>query len=466
MIFVAIVGVLYLIGSRTGNNKPKRRSPTRPAPRTTGTRTTRPRTHTATTTTPRRRQPRRRSHGPAHRRPRRSRMPASRRRRTSADPGGDIRRRAAIPGRTRAGAAGDARQRRRGVEDQRPPLPAGGSARSIGLMVTPTHERARAGDRAELHVNDAAVYRRRAAVRAGILVTGTEVLTGIIRDRNGPWLSERLRDLGVDAAMIEIVGDRPEDLEAALQPHGATEGLAVIVTSGGLGPTADDLTAEIVGHFCGREMVLDAALEERIAEILRPLHARAGRISIEQAIRAANRKQARDPGGRRPCSIRSGPRPGLVVPAGRPGGGPTVVGAPRPAARATADVGDGDRDRRLQRGDRRRDRPTAARSCGCSGSPRRRSPTRCATADAAGIELAELEITTCLRRGEIEVATRFEPPAAARLRRAPSRSSPSATATPCSRATARRSTSRSRGCWPGTRSRSRSRVQAACWPPG
>ena len=47
------------------------------------------------------------------------------------------------------------------------------------------------------------------------------------------------------------------------------DGMALIVTSGGLGPTADDLTAEIVGRFCGREMVLDAALEERIAEILR-----------------------------------------------------------------------------------------------------------------------------------------------------------------------------------------------------
>ena len=47
--------------------------------------------------------------------------------------------------------------------------------------------------------------------RAGILVTGTEVLTGIISDRNGPWLSERLREVGVDAAMIQIVGDRPAD---------------------------------------------------------------------------------------------------------------------------------------------------------------------------------------------------------------------------------------------------------------
>ena len=49
----------------------------------------------------------------------------------------------------------------------------------------------------------------------------------------------------------------------------ADAGMALIVTSGGLGPTADDLTAEVVGRFSGREMVLDAALEERIAEILR-----------------------------------------------------------------------------------------------------------------------------------------------------------------------------------------------------
>ena len=98
--------------------------------------------------------------------------------------------------------------------------------------------------------------------RAGILVTGTEVLTGIIPDRNGPWLSERLREIGVDTAMIEIVGDRPDDLLAGLEQM-QDQGMALIVTSGGLGPTADDLTAEVVGRFCGREMVLDAALESQ-----------------------------------------------------------------------------------------------------------------------------------------------------------------------------------------------------------
>ena len=55
------------------------------------------------------------------------------------------------------------------------------------------------------------------SVRAGILVTGTEVLSGFVTDRNGPWLSDRLGELGVEVSQITIVGDRAEDLEAALQ---------------------------------------------------------------------------------------------------------------------------------------------------------------------------------------------------------------------------------------------------------
>src|SRR6201986_2912399 len=108
------------------------------------------------------------------------------------------------------------------------------------------------------------------APRAGILVTGTEVLTGIISDRNGPWLSERLREVGVDTAMIQIVGDRPADLLATLE-FMRDDGMRLIITSGGLGPTADDLTAEVVGRFCGREMGLDDELQAKIAQILRPL---------------------------------------------------------------------------------------------------------------------------------------------------------------------------------------------------
>ena len=79
----------------------------------------------------------------------------------------------------------------------------------------------------------------------------------------------------------------------------AAEGLDLVVTSsGGLGPTADDLTAEVVGEFQGRPMVLDEALEERIAEILRPLVRRWPDLDM-QAVRASNRKQAVIPAGSR-----------------------------------------------------------------------------------------------------------------------------------------------------------------------
>src|SRR6476646_8926796 len=149
-------------------------------------------------------------------------------------------------------------------------------------------------------------------VRAGIVVTGTEVLTGRIADRNGPWVSERLAELGVEVAHILVVADRPDDLEAALRFMDA-EGMDLIVTSGGLGPTADDLTAEVVARFAGRDLVLDEEMEEKIAAILRGF-ARRFRFD-EEAVRAANRKQAMVPEGSTPLDP-VGTAPGLVVPAG------------------------------------------------------------------------------------------------------------------------------------------------------
>ena len=153
----------------------------------------------------------------------------------------------------------------------------------------------------------------RRVIRAGIVVTGTEVLTGRIADRNGPWVSERLAELGVEVAHILVVADRPDDLEAALR-FMADEGMDLIVTTGGLGPTADDLTAEVVARFAGREMVLDEEMEAKIAEILRGF---AQRFDFDpEALREANRKQAMVPEGATPLDP-VGTAPGLVVPGGR-----------------------------------------------------------------------------------------------------------------------------------------------------
>jgi nicotinamide-nucleotide amidase len=244
-------------------------------------------------------------------------------------------------------------------------------------------------------------------VRAGILVTGTEVLTGIITDRNGPWLSERLREVGVDAAMIHIVGDRPEDLLDSLE-YMRREGMAVIITSGGLGPTADDLTTEIVGRFCGREMVLDDELEAKIAEILRPLMRRWPHLD-QDALRESNRKQAVIPRG---ATILDpiGTAPGLVVPPAQPGGGPTVVVLPGPPRELqpmwrTAIETDAFREA-IAGATTYRNRVVRL-----FGIPESEIASTLRAAEEAGLELEPLEITTCLRRGEIEVSTRYEPPA-------------------------------------------------------
>jgi competence/damage-inducible protein CinA-like protein len=242
--------------------------------------------------------------------------------------------------------------------------------------------------------------------RAGILITGTEVLSGIISDRNGPWLSERLREIGVDPAMIQIVGDRREDLRAALD-FMAAEGMALIVTSGGLGPTADDLTAEVVGRFVGREMVLDARLEERIAEILRPLMRRWPGLDPD-AIRASNRKQAVIPEGATVLDP-VGTAPGLVVPP-LEGIHPTVVVLPGPPRELHPmwEMASETEPFREAIADATTYRREIVR---LFGIPESEIANTLRAAEAAGLELEPLEITTCLRRGEIEIATRYEPPA-------------------------------------------------------
>jgi nicotinamide-nucleotide amidase len=244
------------------------------------------------------------------------------------------------------------------------------------------------------------------------VVTGTEVLTGRVSDRNGPWLSERLRELGVDLAHITIVGDRREDMLAALR-FMAAEGLDLVLTSGGLGPTADDLTAEVVGAFQERAMVLDAPLEERIAEILKPLAERWPDLDMD-AIRAGNRKQAVIPEG---STILQpvGTAPGLVVPPAvsdtQAGGGPTVVVLPGPPrelqpmwhtatkteAFGVAIAGATEYRQRMLR---------------LFGIPESEIAETLRIAEAEGIDLDRLEVTTCLRRGEVEVVTRYEPDAA------------------------------------------------------
>ena len=237
-------------------------------------------------------------------------------------------------------------------------------------------------------------------VRAGILVTGTEVLSGYVTDRNGPWISERLADLGVEVEEITVVGDRPEDLEGALR-HMRDQGLDLIITSGGLGPTADDLTAEVVGRFAGRELVLDTEMEETIAEII-ARYARRLRFDPE-AVREANRKQALVPEGATALDP-AGTAPGLVVPAEAqvvivlPGPPrelqemwPRALAAP-PAQEVLA-----------------RTQPYRTMSIRMFGIPESELAKALREIEEDGADLEQLEITTCLRGGELVTDVRHRP---------------------------------------------------------
>lgn len=160
------------------------------------------------------------------------------------------------------------------------------------------------------------------SARAGIVVTGTEVLHRARPRRERPVVADRLLELGVELAHITICGDRPADIDAQLR-FLADQGMDLIVTSGGLGPTADDMTVEVVARFCGRELVLDDETENKIADILKKLMARFEGADFE-AVRAANRKQAMIPAGSQVLDP-VGTAPGVVVP-----GTPTVIVLPGP----------------------------------------------------------------------------------------------------------------------------------------
>lgn len=236
------------------------------------------------------------------------------------------------------------------------------------------------------------------SVRAGIVVTGSELLTGAVADRNGPWLAERLGALGIEVSDILLVGDRRADLTSALEflRGGAVD---LIVTSGGLGPTADDVTAEVIADFAGLDMVLDSDMEQYIA---RRLEKWARNYDLDpDALVTANRKQATVPRGATLIDP-AGTAPGLVVSISER---PVVVVLPGPP-------------RELQRMwepalDTAPMRELLARSGSFTATHLRmfglpESEIAQTLRDVgAETDLSGIEITTCQRRSELELDLRY-----------------------------------------------------------
>jgi competence/damage-inducible protein CinA-like protein len=142
------------------------------------------------------------------------------------------------------------------------------------------------------------------------VVTGSELVRGERTDLNGPFLAAQALDLGLEPARITIVGDQPEEMEAALR-----EGLAadLCLVSGGLGPTHDDRTVELVAKAVGRELVLDGPLHEEIGGVSRMVAERLKRpyADFEPGVR----KQATLPEGAISLGL-AGTAPGMVLDTG------------------------------------------------------------------------------------------------------------------------------------------------------
>jgi nicotinamide-nucleotide amidase len=128
--------------------------------------------------------------------------------------------------------------------------------------------------------------------RAVVLITGSELVRGDLRDANGAFLAAELTRIGVEPGQIVVVGDRPEALAAAVR-IGLEADICVI--SGGLGPTHDDRTVEILAEATGRRLTVDEDLAREIEGFSRGVAERLGRPYADFA--AGVRKQAALPAG-------------------------------------------------------------------------------------------------------------------------------------------------------------------------
>ncbi len=121
---------------------------------------------------------------------------------------------------------------------------------------------------------------------AAILSTGDELTTGRTLDTNANFVADQLVAAGLDVVAIMVVGDYPERITWAW--HEAMRLADVVISTGGLGPTADDLTTETVARVTGRRLVLDQEVADRIRRLFEAM----GRVMPEN-----NLKQAQFPDG-------------------------------------------------------------------------------------------------------------------------------------------------------------------------
>ena len=160
-------------------------------------------------------------------------------------------------------------------------------------------------------------------ITAEILCVGTELLLGDIVNTNAAYLSQQLAELGIHVYKHTAVGDNPERLRRAIDA--AFSEADLVITSGGLGPTYDDLTKETVAAYFGRKMEMHQPSLETIREYFR----RTGRVMTKN-----NEKQAMMPQGAVIFPNRYGTAPALAIEENEEGG-KTAIMLPGPPSELT-----------------------------------------------------------------------------------------------------------------------------------
>lgn len=237
--------------------------------------------------------------------------------------------------------------------------------------------------------------------RAVVVATGSELVRGSRRDLNGPFLASELLRAGADPGRIVVVGDRPDELEDAIRE---AVGADICLTSGGLGPTHDDRTLELLARVLGRPLRVDPGLEREIETVSRSIAERLDRPYADFVYGV--RKQAAVPEGGEVLGL-AGTAPGVLIEHGD-GVAVALPGPPAelqrlwPAALAAAPF------RRVLS----RARPPGHRVLRFFG------PSESAVAavlDRTGGEGGGVEITVCARELEIHVDLYADDGAAARV---------------------------------------------------
>ncbi len=154
-------------------------------------------------------------------------------------------------------------------------------------------------------------------MRCEVVAVGTELLLGQVVDTNSSWIGEQLALAGIDSYFQVKVGDNADRIASALRT--ALDRSDAVLVCGGLGPTQDDITRDVIAEVMGVELLDDPVIEERI----RAMFGSRGRD-----MPANNLRQAQVPEGAHTMAQQPGTAPGLVCPIGDPETGQVIYAVP------------------------------------------------------------------------------------------------------------------------------------------